>query len=180
MGGNWLSGALLINAVVGIDAPEIVIGTVRDIFRSKQTHENAVILVVVLEGAIASDREKIRVVPFEVIDDWLKVLAVAFPVNRITAGKPDHVTAEDGCVFENSGQSQLALRQFNELRIRLRPNFVIVIAPILQRKDRGPGLVPAAIGPIAKVGDATEAQFRRLHVEPLIRKQRGVIDAEID
>ncbi len=45
----------LIAVVIGVNFPEVMRGTLEDVLRGKQPHQHAVVLIVVLERAVAAD-----------------------------------------------------------------------------------------------------------------------------
>ena len=69
------AAALLIRVVIGVDGPEIMSCIIQNILRSKQTHEYAVILVVVFESSVTPDGGNALNRTY-IFLQWLKVFAI--------------------------------------------------------------------------------------------------------
>src|SRR5436190_19171002 len=102
---------------------------VEEIFGGENAHEDAVVLVVVLEGTVAADGSQAAEV-FQPGGNLLDVLFVATCIDGIAAGNANDVAGQDGGALEKSSGPHLGRGALDHLRLGFGPNRVFAVAPV--------------------------------------------------
>ena len=149
-------GGFLIRLVVGVDRPESVVLAVEQVVGGEQTHQEAVVLVVVLERAAPTDRGE----AFEAVqigDDPVQVRSVSRRGRPDTTGAPGR-SCRRGLRLSRSGRSSGSRRGPTEQALfGLGPERVFVVAPVFPARRIEVGLSPYNSG----------TQLRKLVTRPV-------------
>ena len=170
---------LLVVVVVCVDGPEVVASPFRDVFRCQQAHENAMVLVVVFKRSVAAYNLDAFKLP-EVLGDGGDMVLVSAAIDWVALGNAQNLCVDDGDFLGELGSLDFLAREVGHRRIGAGPLGVVRVAPIFHRQNRAGFLAVEFGNPISEIRDAAASQVRCVDVNPVVGKENGFLDAEID
>ena len=169
----------MVGLVTRVELSQIMLGTEYDVFGGQHAHEDTVVLIIILKRAVSPDEaqslDRIQE-PF----DLPQMVFVAAAVDRITALDPMDQTDLNRRSIHEPGGHEFMRGQCDQLLIGIQPQGIVILTPIFKREDRRFLLCIELGHPVPEIGDTTDVQVWRVHVDPVVGGEIGGTDIEIN